>query len=377
MADLSQIQLNGTTYNLKDAVTRAPYGVCNTAASTAAKTVTIDNFVLMTGITIHVKFTYRNTVSSPTLNVNETGAIAIKRYATTAAGTGIATAWYAGAVISLTYDGTNWVMNDWLNTDTRAYYVPYLYAGAANAIGNAATTNGNTKLVLRKLYYDESSGDSIYSYHNIGLIPDGNMEITSDASGNITFSSKINNYYDISEIGLTPGEATISDVWDALPNYSVIRFPRSEITDYPVNNIGYIEVVKTGPNEDLGSIQFYNRDYYAEDYRMYLTKDDTTGITSVQGVWRPQPRILLYEFSSISSLPVTFAWSSTNSAYDHLYPVTANHIVLQYELSNPSAQTSDWTITTANQSITISGTIHGTTNIRLVLGAPSNVSSSV
>ena len=60
------------------------YGTCDTAAGTAAKVVTCANFdQLITGVTIHVKFTYNNTVSSPTLNVNSTGAIAIMRYGTT------------------------------------------------------------------------------------------------------------------------------------------------------------------------------------------------------------------------------------------------------------------------------------------------------
>ena len=39
-------------------------------------------------------------------------------------------------------------------------------------------------------------------------------------------------------------------------------------------------------------------------------------------------------------------------------------------LSNPSAQRSDWTITTAAGSVTISGTISGTTNIYLWLEEP-------
>jgi len=51
------------------------YGTCDTAAATAAKVVTCANFTtLMTGITIHVKFTYSNTNAAPTLNVNSTGA---------------------------------------------------------------------------------------------------------------------------------------------------------------------------------------------------------------------------------------------------------------------------------------------------------------
>ena len=95
------------------------YGTCGTAAATAAKVVTMANFdQLITGVTIHVKFTYSNTVANPTLNVNSTGAKTIYRYGTTAPSTSAATSWNAGAVVSFTYDGTYWQMNDWLNTDT-------------------------------------------------------------------------------------------------------------------------------------------------------------------------------------------------------------------------------------------------------------------
>ena len=98
---------NGTTYDLKDRAGDLRYGTCTTAAETAAKVVTLSGFVLVTGATIHVKFTNSNTVANPTLNVNSTGAKSIMRYGTTAASTSPDTSWLAGAVVSFTYDGTN------------------------------------------------------------------------------------------------------------------------------------------------------------------------------------------------------------------------------------------------------------------------------
>lgn len=50
------------------------YGVCSTAASTAAKEVTATRFALTTGSSIAVHFTVANTAANPTLNVNSTGA---------------------------------------------------------------------------------------------------------------------------------------------------------------------------------------------------------------------------------------------------------------------------------------------------------------
>lgn len=51
------------------------YGICGTAASTAAKTVTINDFSLVDGAMFTVKFSNTNNANTaPTLNLNETGA---------------------------------------------------------------------------------------------------------------------------------------------------------------------------------------------------------------------------------------------------------------------------------------------------------------
>jgi 3-oxoacyl-[acyl-carrier-protein] synthase III len=74
------------------------YGVCETAANVAEKVVTTTSgkTVLRVGATVTVKFVNNNTVASPTLNVDGTGAINIMRYGTTKASTSSATSWYNG-----------------------------------------------------------------------------------------------------------------------------------------------------------------------------------------------------------------------------------------------------------------------------------------
>lgn len=133
------------------------YGTCSTAAATAAKVVTCANFdKLITGVTIHVKMTYSNTVANPTLNVNSTGAKSIKRYGTTAPSKSAASSWNAGAVISFTYDGTYWQMNDWLvdgNTDTFDKVRCYDAIKAVSAI-----TSGNIIVGDESGYFNLTSG---------------------------------------------------------------------------------------------------------------------------------------------------------------------------------------------------------------------------
>ena len=135
------------------------YGTCATAAATAAKVVTCANFSkLETGVTIHVKFTYSNTASNATLNVNSTGAKNLCCYGTTRVGTTEKTSWKAGAVVSFTYDGTSWVMNDYIadtgiTTDTKdtagtegTVDKIYLIGAKNTPASNYATTYSNGNL---------------------------------------------------------------------------------------------------------------------------------------------------------------------------------------------------------------------------------------
>lgn len=89
------------------------YGTCATAANTAEKAVVLSDFAgYVSGIEVRVKFTNSNTASNPTLNVNNKGAKVIYRYGSTTPGTTEAESWKAGAIVSFTYDGTNFIMND-------------------------------------------------------------------------------------------------------------------------------------------------------------------------------------------------------------------------------------------------------------------------
>lgn len=70
--------------------------------------------------------------------------------------------------------------------------------------------------------------------------------------------------------------------------------------------------------------------------------------------------ILVLTTGTISSLPFTY----NNSA------ILSNHVVLKSILSTPTAQEGDWTVTTANGSLTISGALRtsSTTTVTLYLG---------
>ena len=62
--------------------------------------------------------------------------------------------------------------------------------------------------------------------------------------------------------------------------------------------------------------------------------------------------------ASFSSLPQTVSSSD----------ITEDMVVLGYWLSRPSSQTGEWTVTTSNGALTVSGSISGWTALTLILG---------
>lgn len=120
---------NNTTYN-----TISNYGTCDTAAATAQKEVTISGITELTeGLAIRVKFTYGNSVVSPTLQLNSFTAIGIYR-SSTAAGGSSALSWLAGSVVTLTYDGSHWVINNYNNTTYDSMTEAELEAGTGTSV---------------------------------------------------------------------------------------------------------------------------------------------------------------------------------------------------------------------------------------------------
>lgn len=145
MADISKIKtLDGTTYDLKDAVARyhLPYGVCETERAEAAKTVSIDGITELTaGLTIAIKFTNSNTGSNPTLNVNNLGAKSIMRTGELPAGTANeTTGWDNGSIVILVYDGSAWLFNKGYNSNT-TYAVSNVDCISSGLTANKVSTN--------------------------------------------------------------------------------------------------------------------------------------------------------------------------------------------------------------------------------------------
>lgn len=121
----AQSMINRATYQ---------YGTCDTAAATAAKIVALSGFTLFTGAMISVRFANGNTTTTPTLNVNNTGAKSIVSGGAVSVSSAYtwSTPW---TTLSFVYDGTYWrIIND----------ESYRKAYDAQTTANTAKTNAAT-----------------------------------------------------------------------------------------------------------------------------------------------------------------------------------------------------------------------------------------
>jgi hypothetical protein len=173
-----------------------PYGECETAAATQAKTVTVSNVTeLAEGMSIRVRFVNAQTYNGvPTLNVNGLGAKNIRR---TSAANAARYEWVANEILDLVYDGTYWVIVDGGLATTSYYGVTKLYTGAAST---------STALALTPQSLNLFSSNVLFPY------PTYSTSETYDVGDRVRYSSGV--YECITAI--TTGEAWTAAHWDMI-----------------------------------------------------------------------------------------------------------------------------------------------------------------
>lgn len=135
------------------------FGTSLTQGLTAAKTATVDgDFSLSTGVVALIKFAYVSAATSPTLNVNSTGAKPILRLDGTA---DVAYMWAQGEVVPLIYDGTSWLIIAGGKATTGTYGMAKLISGTDSASETEAATPKavSDALAAAKAYADKLIGD--------------------------------------------------------------------------------------------------------------------------------------------------------------------------------------------------------------------------
>lgn len=257
MGTIGKVTAGGSTHLLASTA----YGTCATGAATAAKVATIQDsqaFTLLTGVTVHIKFTYTNTVANPTLNVNSTGAKAIMRYGTTRPSTSTVTSWFAGSVISFTYDGTYWVMNDWNQDANTTYSAGNGLALSSNkfslafSVGDVIMTNTNTNpnghyggtwsLIDKEFAYKWISG-AVTTSATTWPVQAGDVILVGHT---MEFKLAWQNNAAISDSAVTVGGALLSKI-----GVSNFHFYNAPVFSDGLNAIGMLQVSYTSGDSDI------------------------------------------------------------------------------------------------------------------------------
>lgn len=164
------------------------YATSSSSASTSAKTATVQEppgFALKEGVVVSVKFTNANTASSPTLNVDGTGAKAIRTLGTSSA------YWAAGQTVLFVYDGTYWQVASapvWASTVTvgnpasRNVYIDSSHVAIRNGTTEFSTFDSNNITLGRTNSGSmlRLSSDGTATFYDAG---DDVLTISADSSG--------------------------------------------------------------------------------------------------------------------------------------------------------------------------------------------------
>lgn len=194
------IQTEGIDYNdLTNKPAGEYYGTCTTARGTVAKTTTITGFptTLTTGLKVTIKFSDYNSATNPTLSINGGTAKAIKRYGTTAVGTSAGTSWNANSTVQLTYDGTNWIIDNWLNST-------YGVISQANIQNTSGTNSGLITGQRFKQAYDTN--------HTITELYRSDTGLSGTQSATWTYSADYRLYIVVGATGSGGANSLISQV---------------------------------------------------------------------------------------------------------------------------------------------------------------------
>lgn len=109
MSYVGKVTTDGSSYKVGSTL----YGTCDTDADVPTKVAVISGFdTLETGVTVHIKFTYGNTAGAPTLKIKASASDTSTTPAKDIVNTIYLIGKFPPSVLSLTYDGYQWRVND-------------------------------------------------------------------------------------------------------------------------------------------------------------------------------------------------------------------------------------------------------------------------
>lgn len=217
------------------------YATSSSSASTSAKTATVqepEGFQLKEGVVVSVKFTNANSASSPTLNVDGTGAKPIRTLGTSSA------YWAAGQTVLFVYDGTYWQVASapvWASTVTvgnpasRNVYIDSSHVAIRNGTTEYSTFDSNNITLGRTNAGSmlRLSSDGTATFYDAG---DDVLSISADSSGaqiETTFNDILLRNNGSSSISLENGGIRIESTGSIFTNARYVSMSKGTLRYIP------------------------------------------------------------------------------------------------------------------------------------------------
>lgn len=253
------------------------YGTCDTAQATQAKVATLTSdkgFILTTGATVAIRFTYAAANSTMTLNVNGTGAKNLYQYGTALMSSSTTTSgWPAGAVVIFVYDATlnsgngGWTRIFWNNLTE-----PSNITSRGTQAGLEAETSANGGVGLSR--YAISMMTKNQKWSNIAHVEgstaadQGASSAKKAATADFLLDSPI--YYTNTNVYIAPGAS------GSMNGYNITNFSlRHSIgtTSTAVNLVAPKPVYLVGiPNDDGATFKLYPTQWWTQDPNTFTDK---------------------------------------------------------------------------------------------------------
>ena len=341
----------------------AVYGTCSTAAGTAAKSVACNNFVLFNGARIQITFTYANTASVPTLNVNNTGAksIYINKSVVSASNQLL---WGAGSKMEFVYDGTGWILQN-------APFSLYGTCSTASATANKEVTCNEAVICKASVIYVKMTYSTTAASAKLNVASTGAKDIKANGA-NLTANSRFNwnagatiaftfdgQYWNMSDDTITAYVTDTSDDgimvhpvndqntgWSIGNSIQLLKNSISYIKLWLENNIAKIRIGEENKGHiiiDNDSVDVMNNNTCLASFGV------TSTIGQTDGAHIEQNSSGLQVIDTDGNNQVTFGAQSAVTTWENstatIPPSTEENNIVQIELPTELASDQDMTLT--------------------------------
>ena len=329
---IRHVAVGNNTYDLQGGNLRIFYGTCSTGATAQTKVVSIAEVSeLETGDVFYVKMTNAQTYNGvPKLQIN---SLAAKNIARTGSVTASRYEWNAGEILEFVYDGTSMILVDGAIADTTYYGLTKLSSAVDSNSEEVAATSKAVKTA-----YDAANktmtGATATAAGESGNVPqpaagDQGKFLRGDGTwgeGSGTVDSVNNVRPDISKnVTLTGSDINVSSTDTTKMDAALQALAGKTGSDIPVSDTDSTTIAS-----QIGTL-----------------------VTAEAKTFKDGIEVTL---PNVSDTNRTFAVTG----------ITADHTLVQEGyayLSNPSAAPSGLQLDTAAGTVTVSGTLTGTTNI--------------